>query len=57
MKLARIFSNYIAVHSEPVEAAISRCQPFDCDLPEHRTRRREQTFMLMHMQGIEVPDV
>lgn len=22
---------------------------FDCDLPEHRTRRREQTFMLMRM--------
>ena len=57
MKLARIFSNYIAVHSEPVEAAISRCQPFDCDLPEHRTHRREQTFVLMRMQGIEVPDV
>lgn len=57
MKLALIFSNYIAVYSEPVEAAISRCQPFDYDLPDHQTRRRVQTFMLMRMQGIEVPDV
>jgi len=65
MILSDFFFNYIAVHSEAVEAAISCHQPFDCDLPgwlawhvvEHQARHRGQIFMLLRMQGIEVPDV